>query len=53
MFCSIPQFASFEKANEIEEFFANRAEPKISRTLKQSIEQVHINANWVQSVKNE
>ncbi|KAK4599009.1 hypothetical protein RGQ29_009197 [Quercus rubra] len=49
----VSPFASFEKANEIEEFFANRAEPKISRTLKQSIEQVHINANWVQSVKNE
>ncbi|KAM4129174.1 hypothetical protein ACJW30_01G002200 [Castanea mollissima] len=49
----VSPFASFEKANEIEEFFANRAEPKIARTLKQSIEQVHINANWVQSVQNE
>ena len=50
---SMPQFASFEKAKEIEEFFANRTESKIARTLKQSIEQVHINANWVQSVQNE
>ena len=50
---SVPQFASFEKAKEIEEFFANHTESKIARTLKQSIEQVHINANWVQSVQNE
>ena len=49
----MPQFASFERANEIEEFFANQTESKIVRTLKQSIEQVHINANWVQSVQNE
>ena len=49
----MPQFASFEKAKEIEEFFANRTESEIARTLKQSIEQVHINANWVQSVQNE
>ena len=49
----IPQFASFEKAEEIEEFFASRTKSKIARTLKQSIERVHINANWVQSVQNE
>ncbi|KAF3960164.1 hypothetical protein CMV_015100 [Castanea mollissima] len=49
----VSPFASFEKANEIEEFFANHTESKIVRTLKQSIEQVHINANWVQSVQNE
>ncbi|KAF3947273.1 hypothetical protein CMV_026569 [Castanea mollissima] len=49
----VSPFASFEKANEIEEFFANQTEFKIVRTLKQSIEQVHINANWVQSVQNE
>ena len=49
----MPQFASFEKANEIEEFFANCTESKIARILKQSIGQVHINANWVQSVQNE
>ena len=50
---SIPQFASFEKAKEIEEFFASRTNSKIARTLKQSIERVHINANWVQRVHNE
>ena len=56
LFCSvlfIPQFASFEKAEEIEEFFASHAKSKIARTLKQSIERVHINANWVQSVQRE
>ena len=50
---SIPQFDSFEKAKEIEEFFASRTNSKIARTLKQSIERVHINANWVQRVHNE
>ncbi|KAL4649253.1 hypothetical protein ACB092_01G002000 [Castanea dentata] len=49
----VSPFASFEKASEIEDFFANRSKSKIARTLKQSIEQVHINANWVQSVQNE
>lgn len=49
----ISQFASLEKAKEIEEFFATRTKPSIARTLKQSIERVHINANWVQSVRNE
>ncbi|KAM4121389.1 hypothetical protein ACB094_01G001800 [Castanea mollissima] len=49
----VSPFASFEKAEEIEEFFASRTKSKISRTLKQSIERVHINANWVQSVQNE
>ena len=56
LFCSvlfIPQFASFEKAEEIDEFFASRTKSKIARTLKQSIERVHLNANWVQSVQNE
>ncbi|KAK7851283.1 aminopeptidase m1 [Quercus suber] len=43
----VSPFASFEKANEIEEFFANCTESKIARILKQSIEQVHINANWI------
>jgi puromycin-sensitive aminopeptidase len=50
---SLFQFASFEKAKEIEEFFASRSKPSIARTLKQSIERVHINANWVQSIQDE
>ncbi|XP_040997347.1 aminopeptidase M1-like [Juglans microcarpa x Juglans regia] len=49
----VSPFTSFEKAKEIEEFFAIRTKPSIARTLKQSIERVHINANWVQSIQNE
>ncbi|XP_062159285.1 aminopeptidase M1-like isoform X2 [Alnus glutinosa] len=49
----VSPFASFEKAKEIEEFFASRSKPSIARTLKQSIERVHINANWVQSIQDE
>lgn len=47
------QFASLEKAKEVEDFFGSRSMPAIGRTLKQSLERVHINASWVQSVKNE
>lgn len=49
----VSPFASYEKAIEVEEFFASRSKPAIARTLKQSIERVHINAEWVQSVQNE
>ncbi|XP_031283763.1 aminopeptidase M1 [Pistacia vera] len=49
----VSPFASFEKAVEIEEFFATRSKPSIARTLKQSLERVHINAKWVQNVQNE
>jgi puromycin-sensitive aminopeptidase len=52
-FSSLPQFTSFEKAREIEEFFSSRAKPSMARNLKQSIEQVYINANWVLSVQKE
>lgn len=38
---------------EIDEFFKARPNPSITRTLKQSIERVHINAKWVQSVDSE
>lgn len=48
-----PQFSSFEKAKEVEDFFSTRARPAIARTLKQSIERVSINAQWVQSIQNE
>lgn len=47
------QFASFEKVEEVEEFFANRSMPSIARTLKQSLERVNINANWVKSIQAE
>ncbi|KAM7276178.1 hypothetical protein ACFE04_018044 [Oxalis oulophora] len=49
----VSPFASLEKANEVSEFFATRSKPAIARTLKQSLERVRINANWVQSIKNE
>ncbi|KAF3446074.1 hypothetical protein FNV43_RR11253 [Rhamnella rubrinervis] len=49
----VSPFSSFEKAKEVEEFFASRSKPSIARTLKQSIERVHINAKWVQSIQGE
>ncbi|KAL5144734.1 Aminopeptidase M1 [Glycine soja] len=49
----VSPFASFEKAKEVEEFFASHAMPFIARTLRQSLERVNINANWVQNVQNE
>ncbi|XP_057432212.1 aminopeptidase M1 [Lotus japonicus] len=49
----VSPFASFEKAKEVEEFFASHPMPAIARTLKQSRERVYINANWVKSVQNE
>ncbi|KAJ4709017.1 Aminopeptidase [Melia azedarach] len=49
----VSPFASFEKAEEVEEFFASRTKPSIARTLRQSIERVIINAKWVQSVQAE
>ncbi|KAK9161010.1 hypothetical protein Syun_007351 [Stephania yunnanensis] len=38
---------------EVEEFFASRSKTSIERTLKQSLERVRINANWVRSVREE
>ncbi|XP_074286876.1 aminopeptidase M1 [Silene latifolia] len=49
----VSPFSSIEKAKEIEEFFATRMKQAIVRTLKQSIERVHINAGWVQAVQKE
>ncbi|KAI8547792.1 hypothetical protein RHMOL_Rhmol07G0223600 [Rhododendron molle] len=49
----VSPFSSSEKANEVEEFFASRSKPSITRTLKQSLERVHINAKWVHSVQTE
>uniref|UniRef100_A0A5B7A6K2 Aminopeptidase n=1 Tax=Davidia involucrata TaxID=16924 RepID=A0A5B7A6K2_DAVIN len=50
---TVSPFSSYEKANEVGEFFASRTKPSIARTLKQSIERVHINAKWVQSIQDE
>ncbi|OMO66979.1 Peptidase M1, alanine aminopeptidase/leukotriene A4 hydrolase [Corchorus capsularis] len=49
----VSPFASSEKVKEVKEFFTSRTKPSMARTLKQSIEQVEINAKWVQSIKNE
>lgn len=49
----VSPFSSFEKAKEVEEFFATRTKPSMTRTLKQSLERVHINAKWVESIQNE
>ncbi|CAI9784919.1 unnamed protein product [Fraxinus pennsylvanica] len=49
----VSQFSSYEKAEEVEQYFASRMESYIARTLKQSIERVHINAKWVQSIQKE
>jgi puromycin-sensitive aminopeptidase len=49
----VSPFTSYEKAKEVEEFFANRSKPSIARTLKQSLERVHINAKWIQSIQTE
>ncbi|KAK4412654.1 Aminopeptidase M1 [Sesamum alatum] len=49
----VSPFSSYEKAEEVEEFFASRMKPYIARTLKQSIERVHINAAWVKSIQSE
>lgn len=47
------QFASLEKVKEVEEFFKVHPNPAITRTLKQSIERVQINAKWVESIRGE
>ncbi|XVE70868.1 hypothetical protein DITRI_Ditri10aG0105300 [Diplodiscus trichospermus] len=49
----VSPFASSDKVKEVKGFFANRTKPSIARTLKQSIEQVQINAKCVHSIRNE
>ncbi|KAM7507474.1 hypothetical protein LguiA_017927 [Lonicera macranthoides] len=49
----VSPFSSEMKVKEVEEFFATRTKPSFARTLKQSIERVLINANWVQSIQKE
>ncbi|OVA04489.1 Peptidase M1 [Macleaya cordata] len=49
----VSPFSSSDKAAEVEEFFATRTKPFIARTLKQSLERVHINTKWVQSIRDE
>ncbi|XP_078428131.1 aminopeptidase M1 [Wolffia australiana] len=49
--CTVSPFSSEEMAKEVTEFFATRSKPAIARTLKQSIERIGINANWVQHIR--
>ncbi|GFQ02617.1 aminopeptidase m1 [Phtheirospermum japonicum] len=49
----VSPFTSYGKVEEVEQFFASRMKPYIARTLKQSIERVHINAAWVKSIQSE
>ncbi|ERN06883.1 hypothetical protein AMTR_s00005p00250950 [Amborella trichopoda] len=49
----VSQFSSNERAEEVEAFFSSRIKPSIERTVKQSVEHIRINAQWVKSIKNE
>ncbi|KAG6551916.1 hypothetical protein Mapa_006533 [Marchantia paleacea] len=49
----ISQFSSYEKADEIEAFFATNSHPAIDRSVSQSIERVRIIAQWVNYVREE
>ncbi|XP_068647529.1 aminopeptidase M1-like [Aristolochia californica] len=49
----VTPFSSDEKAEEISAFFSSQVMPSITMTLKQSIEQVRINAKWVCNIRNE
>ncbi|KAL3696886.1 hypothetical protein R1sor_010962 [Riccia sorocarpa] len=49
----VSQFTSYEKADEIEAFFATNAPPALDRTVSQSIERVRIMAQWVKHVHQE
>ncbi|KAB2634423.1 aminopeptidase M1-like [Pyrus ussuriensis x Pyrus communis] len=49
----VSPLASFEKVKEVDEFFKVHPTPSITRTLKQSMERVQINAKWVQSIQGE
>ncbi|PIN21544.1 Puromycin-sensitive aminopeptidase [Handroanthus impetiginosus] len=49
----VSPFSSYEKAEEAEQFFASRMKPYFARTVKQSVERIHINAAWVKSIQSE
>ncbi|XP_038982619.1 aminopeptidase M1-like [Phoenix dactylifera] len=49
----VTEFFADEKAHEIEEFFLSRTKPSIAGTMKQSIEQVRINAKWRSNIESE
>lgn len=41
-------FASEEKAQEVEEFFKKNEFPSTERTVSQSVETIRLNAAWLQ-----
>ena len=45
-------FSTDEKAEEIEQFFANRPKPGVERTVKQCVESVKLNAAWLNRDKD-
>ncbi|KAG8056529.1 hypothetical protein GUJ93_ZPchr0002g23792 [Zizania palustris] len=49
----VPLFTSKEKEAEISQFFATRTKPGFERTLKQSLENVRINARWIECIRGE
>ncbi|EES04750.1 hypothetical protein BDA96_04G100900 [Sorghum bicolor] len=50
---TVSPLATDEHGDEAEEFFKSRTKPNIARTVKQSIERVRINAQWVKNIKAE
>uniref|UniRef100_J3MWV4 Aminopeptidase n=2 Tax=Oryza brachyantha TaxID=4533 RepID=J3MWV4_ORYBR len=49
----VPLFTSKEKEAEISQFFASRTTPGFKRALDQSLENVRINARWIEGVRGE
>uniref|UniRef100_A0A0A9F5M1 Uncharacterized protein n=1 Tax=Arundo donax TaxID=35708 RepID=A0A0A9F5M1_ARUDO len=47
------KFTFDEKAAEFSSFFVTRTKPAFKRTLKQSLENVQINARWIQGIRSE
>ena len=46
-------FTSLEKASEIEAFFKTHPTPAAERTIRQSLERIHINAAWLERNRSE
>lgn len=44
----IQGFASFDKLNEIKDFFKDKDTKEYQRPLQQSLESVHVRAKWVE-----
>lgn len=50
---TVSPLATDEHGDEAEEFFKSRTKANIARTVRQSIERVRINAQWVKNIKAE